>query len=291
VDAPAIVTEALSKRYGRQRGILDLDLEVRPGEIFGYLGPNGAGKTTTIRLLLDLIRPTSGSASMLGLDSHHDSLAIRRRVGYLPGELSLYGNLTGAETLRYMGNLRGGLDWTYVQDLAKRLDCDLTRPIHALSSGNRQKVGLIQAFMHRPELLIMDEPTRDLDPLVQQVFHQMVLEAKQEGRTVFLSSHVLPEVERVCDRVGILREGRLVAVEEITTLKGRALRRLEVRFASPVPREAFSSLAGMRDLRVEGPVLHCTVQGPLDPLVKALARFPVLELDSREASPRASYPC
>jgi ABC-2 type transport system ATP-binding protein len=291
VDAPAIVTEALSKRYGRQRGILDLDLEVRPGEIFGYLGPNGAGKTTTIRLLLDLIRPTSGSASMLGLDSHHDSLVIRRRVGYLPGELSLYGNLTGAETLRYMGNLRGGLDWTYVQDLAKRLDCDLTRPIHALSSGNRQKVGLIQAFMHRPELLIMDEPTRDLDPLVQQVFHQMVLEAKQEGRTVFLSSHVLPEVERVCDRVGILREGRLVAVEEITTLKGRALRRLEVRFASPVPREAFSSLAGMRDLRVEGPVLHCTVQGPLDPLVKALARFPVLELDSREASPRASYPC
>jgi len=279
-----IRTEDLTKSYGRRRGVVGVNLEIRRGEVFGYLGPNGAGKTTTVRTLLDFIRPTGGQASIFGLDSHRDGLAIRQRVGYLPGELVLYENMTGAEVLRYLGHLRGGVAESRVADLAARLDSDLSRPVKTLSHGNRQKIGLIAAFMHQPELLVLDEPTLGLDPLVQQAFYRLIAEAKAEGRTVFLSSHILPEVERVCDRVGIIREGKLIAVEDVAALKSRALRRLEIHFARPVPPGAFAGVAGVRDLTVEDSILRCTVMGSLDALVKAAAQFEVLNLVSHEPS-------
>jgi len=279
-----IRTEGLTKFYGRQRGAIGLQFEVRRGEVFGYLGPNGAGKTTTIRTLLDFIRPTRGCAAIFGLDTHRDSRAIRQRIGYLPGELALYEKLTGVELLRYVSHLREGVEWRFVEELATRLDCDLSHAIHTLSHGNRQKIGLLQAFMHKPELLILDEPTLGLDPLVQQEFYRLLAEVKADGRSVFLSSHILPEVERVCDRVGIIREGRLIAVESVATLKARALRRLEVHFAVPVPQEAFARVAGVRDVTVENSILRCTVMGSLDALIKAAAQFEVVNVISHEPS-------
>jgi ABC-2 type transport system ATP-binding protein len=279
-----IRTDHLTKSYGKARGVSDLDLTVRSGEVFGYLGPNGAGKTTTIRTLLDFIRPTAGVARVFGLDAQRESLAIRKRVGYLPGELSLYEGMTGRDFLRYMANLRGGVDWSVVVGLAERLGANLAQPIRILSHGNKQKLGLIQAFMRQPELLILDEPTQGLDPLVQQEFYRLLAEAKAAGRTVFLSSHVLPEVEKTCDRVGVIREGRLVAVEEVAALKAKALRRLEIRFAAPVPPELFRDLSGVREVRTENGTLHCTVAGGLDAVVKAAARYEVLDLISHEPS-------
>jgi ABC-2 type transport system ATP-binding protein len=278
----AIETARLTKRYGKQRGIVALDLSVERGEVFGFLGPNGAGKTTTIRLLLDLIRPTEGAAQVLGLDTRAAALEIRRRTGYLPGELSLYESLTGEETLRYFANLRGGLDWAHVRELSERLNLDLDRKAGDLSSGNKRKLGLLQAFMHRPELLILDEPTSGLDPLVQHEFYRLVEEATAAGQTVFLSSHVLPEVQRVCDRVAFIREGRLVAVERVAELTGRAVRELEVTFATPVAPEAFAGVAGVTAITPNENGLHLTVAGPLDAVVKKMAAFEVLTLTSRE---------
>jgi len=284
VAPPVIEAERLTKSYGRHRGIEDVTFSVGPGEVFGFLGPNGAGKTTTIRTLMDFIRPTSGRASIFGLDTRTGGLEIRARVGYLPGELELYEHMRGEELLRFLGNLRGGLDWRYVQHVAARLGADLDRRIGELSSGNKQKVGLIQAFMHRPELLILDEPTAGLDPLVQHELHGMIGEAAADGRTAFLSSHVLPEVEALCDRVGIIREGRLVAVEQIGALKARALRRLEIHFASPVPPDAFQNLTGVRDVVTQDAVVRCTVVGSLDAVVKAAARYEVVNVVSHEPS-------
>jgi ABC-2 type transport system ATP-binding protein len=281
-SASAIETERLSKRYPGDRGILGLDLAVEYGEVFGFLGPNGAGKTTTIRLLLDLIRPTAGGAQVLGRDTRRDSLAIRRRVGYLPGELSLYGRLTGQETLRYFASLRGGVDWSYVGELGERLDCDLTRRNAELSSGNRRKLGLVQALMHRPELLILDEPTGGLDPLVQHEFHDLMTEARAAGQSVFLSSHVLPEVQRVCDRVAFIREARLIAVESVDDLVRRAVREVEVTFAGEVPAARFAIVPGVTVLGQAGADLRLTVAGSMDPLVKALAAYGVVSLTSRE---------
>jgi ABC-2 type transport system ATP-binding protein len=277
-------TSHLTKFYGKQRGIDDINLEVKQGEVFGYLGPNGAGKTTTIRTLLDFIRPTRGAATIFGFDSRAGSVETRRRIGYLPGELSMYGNLTGDELLRYVASLRGGIDLSYAIELAKRMDCDLTRRLKALSHGNRQKIGLIQAFMHKPQLIILDEPTIGLDPLMQQEFYHLINEARTDGRTVFLSSHILPEVERVCDRVGIIRDGKLVAVETVETLKSRALRRLEIHFARAVPPEGFVSILGVQDVVVHDNMLSCTVIGSLDALVKAAARFEVVNIVSHEPS-------
>ena len=282
MDGSVVHAVGLTKFYGRQRGLLDLDLDVLSGEVFGYLGPNGAGKTTTIRLLLDYIRPTRGSVTVLGLDAHHGSRAIRRRVGYLPGDLRLYDSLSGRELVSYFSALRGGVSRERVAALAERLDCDLSREIRTLSTGNRQKLGLVQAFMSDPELLVLDEPTNGLDPLVQQAFYGLVTEARGAGRTVFLSSHVLPEVERVCDRVGILREGRLVAVERIADLRGRAMRRLEIEFGRDVPLAAFAGVAGVRDVAVDANVLRCTVIGSMDPVVKAASAFEIRTLTSSE---------
>jgi ABC-2 type transport system ATP-binding protein len=279
-----IQTEELAKYYGKQRGIVDLNLEVRRGEVFGYLGPNGAGKTTTIRVLLDLIRPTQGRAEVLGLDAQKEGVAIRKSVGYLPGELALYDNMTGGDLLRYLGNLRGGVDWSFVESLAQRLDCNLEQRIKSLSKGNKQKIGLIQTFIHRPELLILDEPTGGLDPLVQYEFHRMVREFNSEGTTFFISSHNLPEVERICDRVGIIREGELIAVDDIENLKEKALRKLEIHFGGTVPGEAFQNIPGVRDLQVENNLLRCSVVGSEDTLFKAAARFEILNVVSPEVS-------
>ena len=281
---PIIRTAGLTRHYGRLVALSGLDLEVTPGEVFGYLGPNGAGKTTTIRILLDLIRPTSGAAFIFGRDSRRDGLAIRRRVGYLPGEMALYENLTGRQFLAYFAAIRGGVEWTYVDRLAERFAAELRPRIRTLSHGNRQKLGLIQAFMHRPEVLILDEPTVGLDPLMQQEFYALVADAREAGQTVFVSSHVIPEVERTCDRVGILRAGRLLTVERISALKAKAIRHVEIRFAAPVPPDAFAGLPGTRDMHVEGDLVRCAIIGPIDPLVKAAARFEVVEINSQEPS-------
>ena len=277
-----IHTEALTKFYGKNRGIDDINLDVKQGEVFGYLGPNGAGKTTTIRILLDFIRPTRGRAAIHGFDVRRGSIDARRHIGYLPGELELYKNLTGEEYLQYQGNLRNNVDWQHVKRLSQRMESDLSRSIRTLSHGNRQKIGLIQALMHQPKLLILDEPTNGLDPIMQQEFYEIIAEIKAEGRTVFLSSHIMPEVERVCDRVAIIREGKLIAVEDVDTLKARALRHLEVHFAVPVPPEKFAGLDGVKDVIVENDTLRCTVIGALDAFVKTAAQFEVINLVSKE---------
>jgi ABC-2 type transport system ATP-binding protein len=277
-----IQTESLTKYYGKARGIVDVNLAVEQGEVFGFLGPNGAGKSTTIRLLLDIIRPTSGRATIFGLDAHKDALAIHARTGILPGDFALYPRLTGEENLRYLANLRGGVDWTFVRQLADRLEADLSKQVKAYSSGNRQKIGLIQAYMHRPELLILDEPTNGLDPLIQQEFYALVREAIGAGQTVFLSSHNLPEVERVCDRVGIIREGQLVAVEQVSALKAKALRQIELVFDGPAPLHAFEQLPGVRDVVASNSHLRCTVAGSLDPVIKQAAQYTVVNMISQD---------
>ena len=279
---PAILTEGLVKRYGRNRGLAGLDLEVRPGEVYGFLGPNGAGKTTTIRLLLDLIRPTEGRATMLGLDPRRDGVALRRRLGYLPGDFIVDGRQTGRELLTFLGNLRGGVPRARVDELAGRLGLDLGRRIKALSRGNRQKLGVVQAFMHEPELLVLDEPTSGLDPFLQQEFVAMVREASHAGRTVFMSSHVMSEVQQTAHRVGIVREGRLVTVERVETLPERAVREVEIHFDAPAPAAEFAALPGVSDLRVDGAVLRCRLAGRADALVKAASRHTVVDLLSEE---------
>jgi ABC-2 type transport system ATP-binding protein len=277
----AIVLDRLTKRYGVRRGIEDVTLKVEPGEVFGFLGPNGAGKTTTIRTMLDLLRPTVGNASLLGLDSHRDVLEIHRRVGYLPGDFSAYRRMTGRGYLEFFAALRG-LAASSFESLADRLGCDLEPRIASLSHGNVQKLGLIQALMHQPELLVLDEPTQGLDPLVQREFHNLVEETSARGGTVFLSSHVLPEVERICDRIGIIDEGRLIDVEDVGDLRAKAVRVMEFHFAHPVPADVFVDVPGVSDLEIHGDVVRCTVRGPVDALIKAVARFEVVDLQSRQ---------
>jgi ABC-2 type transport system ATP-binding protein len=256
---------------------------VQRGEVFGFLGPNGAGKSTTMRLLLDLIRPTSGSASLLDLDAHTDSLAIRRRVGFLAGDFGLYPKLTGAAVLDYLAQLRGGVDRRRRDDLAARFDADLHRPIRELSTGNRQKLGLIQAFMHDPELLILDEPIAGLDPLVQQSFHALLAECSAQGSTIFLSSHTLSEVERVTHRLAILREGRLVVVDSLENLRRIAVQRLEIDFADPPPTPAaFETLPGVREVTATGATLTVAFEGSADAVVKAAAAHEVRAIRSRD---------
>ncbi len=281
--AGAIRAETLTKFYGASRGVVDLDFEVRQGEVFGFLGPNGAGKTTTIRLLLDLIRPTRGRAEVLGLDARRDAVAIRRRIGYLPGDLRLYDRLTGRELLEYFAHLRGLHGLGDAPALAERLDVEVDRPVQDLSRGNRQKIGLLQAFMHRPDLFILDEPTSGLDPLIQQVFYDLVREATGQGKTVFLSSHNLAEVQHVADRVGLVKEGKLELVETVETLRGRAVTRVEATFEAAPPPGAFATLPGVRELDRQGNRVVLSLQGSADPLVKALAGYTVLALDSHEA--------
>jgi ABC-2 type transport system ATP-binding protein len=279
---PAIAASGLSKDYGSGRGLFGLDLEVAPGEVFGFLGPNGAGKSTLMRLLLDLIRPTSGSARVLGLDTRKDSVEIRRRIGFLPGDLALYPKLTGRAVLDYLAQLRGGVDPRVRDLLAERFDADLDRPVRQLSTGNRQKLGLIQAFMHEPELLILDEPIAGLDPLVQQSFHALLHEVSAEGRTVFLSSHTLSEVERVTQRLAILRQGRLVVVDSLENLRKVAVQRIEIEFAEHVPAQEFRALPGVRDVETKELTLTISFEGSADGVVKAAAAHEVRAIRPRE---------
>jgi ABC-2 type transport system ATP-binding protein len=286
-DAIAVRTAGLSKDFGAGHGLFGLDLEVRRGEILGFLGPNGAGKSTTMRLLLDLIRPTAGSATVLGLDVRRDGLEIRRRIGFLAGDFALYPRLTGRAVLDYFAALRGGVDARVRDDLADRFDAQLDRPVRELSTGNRQKVGLIQAFMHEPELLILDEPIAGLDPLVQQRFHALLREVTDAGRTVFLSSHTLSEVERVADRVAILRSGRLVVVDTLERLRAVAVRRLEIELGdggagTARAVEELRALPDVKEATVEGGHVVVTFEGSADALVKALARHEVRSLRSRD---------
>jgi ABC-2 type transport system ATP-binding protein len=278
---PAILTEGLTKHYGDTKALVDLDLTVEPGEVFGFLGPNGAGKTTMIRTILDLIRPTAGRATLLGRDSHDHAVELRNHIGYVPGDLALYPNLTGRETLTYFANLRGGVDWGHVDELAERLDCDLTKKVRDLSSGNRQKVGLIQAFMNRPDLLVLDEPSTGLD--VQQEFQGLLRVVATEGRTVFLSSHTLSEVERVADRVGIIRHGVLVVVERVEALKDKAIHRLDMEFATPVDASVFASLDGVRGVDADTTLVSVSYEGPMTALLRTAMAHDLVNVQSVEA--------
>src|SRR4051812_13148848 len=277
-----IQTEQLTKAYGAHRGIVDVDLVVNEGEVFGFLGPNGAGKTTTIRTVLDLIRPTSGRALVFGIESSVDPVAIHGRTGYIPGEFTLYDRLTGGQTIEYFANLRGGVDRAYQQSLVERFEIDAKRRYKELSKGNKQKIGLVIALQHQPELLILDEPTSGLDPLVQQSFYEVVREARNEGRTVFLSSHILSEVERTADRVAIIRDGRLVKVDSVEGLRDLAHHQVELRFSGSVPADAFQQLPGVSDVSAQGHVLRMRVSGPIPPVVRAAAEYELLDFVSRE---------
>jgi ABC-2 type transport system ATP-binding protein len=281
---PVIRTEQLTKSYGSHRGIIDIDLQVEEGEAFGFLGPNGAGKTTTIRTLLDHIRPTSGRATIFGIDTTADPIAIHRRLGYLPGEFALYDKLTGGQTIEYFANLRGGVDKAYQQGLIDRLDLDASRKFKEYSKGNKQKVGLVVALQHRPDLLLLDEPTSGLDPLVQQTFYEVIREAKAEGRTVFLSSHILSEVEKTADRVAIIRDGRLVKVDRVEALRDLAHHQVELRFAGDVPVGAFAALPGVSEVAAEENLLRMRVSGSITPVVREAANYDLLDFVSREPS-------
>jgi ABC-2 type transport system ATP-binding protein len=285
-DTLAVMTHGLIKSYGKVRALRSVDLEVRRGEIFGFLGPNGSGKTTTIRCLLDLIRPDSGTVRVLGFDPQIDPVAVRARTGYLPGELRIDDAFTVEQALRFFSHLRGDkVDWNYVRELSDRLSLDLTLPIKNLSKGNKQKVGIVQALMHQPELLMLDEPTAGLDPLMQQQVLRAIREAKAQGATAFFSSHVLSEVQEIADRVGIIRRGEIVEVAETQALINRSVRRVAVRFKQPIDLSALAALPGVKIInRSDGLSCLLNVEGDMDRLIKTLAGFPVSELETERPS-------
>jgi ABC-2 type transport system ATP-binding protein len=282
-----IQTTGLSKRYYANRrevqALSDLSLVVRRGEIFGYLGPNGAGKTTTIRLLLDFIRPSAGSAQIFGLDVRRDSVAIRRRVGYLPAELVLWENLTAREIVSHFARVRG-CDLRFARQLAERLEFDMSRRMRTYSTGNKRKIGLVLAMMHQPELLILDEPTSGLDPLMQQVFIQLVREGQAAGQTVFLSSHMLSEVQAVCDRVGILRHGKLETVDQTRSLTHVDFRWVTITLREPLPASVFEGIPGVQDVSQRGESIHLRLTGEIDPLLRALSQQHVVDLRTQDPS-------
>jgi ABC-2 type transport system ATP-binding protein len=280
-DEWAIETQTLTKSYGKVRALRGVDLVVRRGEIFGFLGPNGAGKTTTIRCLLDLIRPDGGRARVLGLDPQANPVEVRARVGYLPGELRLEDNLTVEALLRYLDRLRRGrADWRFVTQLCERLELDRRLLIKNLSKGNKQKIGVVQALMHRPDLFLMDEPTFGLDPLAQREVHRLLSEARQQGATVFFSSHILSEVQEVAERVAIIREGVVVEVADTETLVNRSIRRLRLWFKAPTDPAPLTRIPGVRLLEQDATMAVLEAEGEIDALVKALAAYPVRDLET-----------
>lgn len=280
----AVRTEGLTKDYGAGRGLFDLDLEVPEGQVFGYLGPNGAGKSTTIRQLMGLAYPTRGRASVFGIDCHRRAVEVKRLVGYVPGEPPQFGGLRGREVIAYLGSMAGGVDRAYVKALGDRLQLDVSLRYREYSTGNKKKLLLLIAFMHRPKLLVLDEPTSGLDPLNQQEFYTMVREARQAGTTVFLSSHVLSEVEHVCDRVGIIRGGRLVRLASLEDLHEIRMHRVEMEFAGDVPVEAIRVAGGVDGVTVEHHRARCVVRGSFEPLLAAVAGAHVVNLTSHEPS-------
>jgi len=281
-----IEVEKLTKSYGGKRGIAEVSFQVEEGDVFGFLGPNGAGKTTTIRLLMALLHADAGAARIAGLDCWKQSLEIKRLIGYVPGEPALDPNLTGGQILEYFANLRGSVDQAYLKRLVERFELDTSRKFRQYSTGNKRKVVLIQAFMHRPRLLILDEPTSGLDPLNQQEFDHMVKEARDEGRTVFLSSHVLSEVEKTCTRVGIIRDGSLVRIGDVAEVKAIKRYEITITFANPISAETFKTVEGVIEAEAlnHGHGVRLAMQGPADAVIKAAARYPVVSLTSYEPS-------
>jgi len=277
---PALTIHGLTKTYGRVPALRGVDLEVGRGEIFGFLGPNGAGKTTTIRCLLDLIRPDGGTARVLGLDPRADPVGVRARAGYLPGELSIEPNQTAERALRYFAELRGGVDWAFARELAGRLQLDLRAPIKNMSKGNKQKVGVVQALMPRPELLLLDEPTSGLDPLMQQEVYRLLREAQDGGATVFFSSHIISEVEAIAERVAIIRDGRIAETLAPHDLLRRSVRRVRVRLREPLPEGALVGVLNTTAIQRDGANLLVQIEGEMDALIKALAAFPVIDLET-----------
>ena len=281
-----IEVSRLTKTYGANRGIEDVSFSLSEGEIFGFLGPNGAGKTTTIRTLMGMLKPTAGSARIAGLDCWRQARDVKRFVGYLPGEFSFEANLKGAQILSYLGNLRGGVDQKYVEQLISRLDFDPGKRFREYSRGNKQKIGLVQAFMHKPRLLILDEPTGGLDPLNQQEFYKLVKEVREDGRTVFLSSHILPEVEHTCDHVGIIRDGRLIQVSEVAKLKVLKQNDVEITFAGPAATEWFSGLPQVVSVQpnTHNNILRLTVQHDLHDVIQVAAQHGATNIVTHEPS-------
>lgn len=276
--------DGLTKRFGKRTALEDVSFSIEPGEVFGYLGPNGAGKTTTIRLLMGMLRPTSGSSRILGLDAWRQPVPAHRKVGYVPGEPALYDRLTGHQHVAYCAHLRGRDDAGRAAGLADRLGLDLGRPARTLSRGNRQKLAVVLAVMSRPRLLVLDEPTSGIDPLVQQVFHAILLEHTAAGGSALFSSHVLGEVERVADRIGVVRQGRLVAVERLQDLAARSLHRVRARFAEDVSAADFAGIPGVRDVAVDGRSLSCSApQAALDALLKRVSARRVDDFECAEA--------
>jgi len=282
----AINTKGLTKSYGRVKALLGVDLQVQCGEIFGFLGPNGSGKTTTIRCMLDLIRPDSGEIRVLGIDPQRDSVGLRSKVGYLPGELQLESNFTVEGQLRYLNRLRGRVvDWDFVHSIASRIELDLKMLIKNLSKGNKQKVGIVQSLMHKPDLLMLDEPTFGLDPLMQQEVLHMVSEAKERGATVFFSSHILSEVQEIADRVAIIRKGLVVEVAETKTLINRSMRRAKVRFKESVNFNSLVNLPGVTLIaKDDGVNVLLQIEGEMDSLIKELASYPVSDFETERPS-------
>ena len=275
-----VETQGLTVYYGKHRGIVDVDLSVEQGEVFGFLGPNGAGKTTTQRVLMDVIRPTAGTATVFGKDSQKDGVSIRKRIGYLPGELSLYPNMTGRNFLRMIGSLQEKeIEPEYRQELYQRLDLDANRKMKEYSQGNKQKIGIVAAFMGKPDLLVLDEPTSGLDPLVQQVVMDLVREAKNDGRTVFFSSHILPEVEAVCDRVGIIREGVLVKTERVETLTKRQFKRVHFEFQNLPPADVFA-FDGVTETGRDGQTVMLEVRGGFQRVLETAMPYGIEDIDT-----------
>ena len=284
---PALIqTQQLTKNYGKSRGIRDVTFEIQEGEVFGFLGPNGAGKTTTMRTLMGLLHASSGSATIGGLDCWKQSTAVKRLVGYLPGEFTFDPGLRGSEIIAYLGHLRGGVDKAYVRGLVERLGFDPSKRFREYSRGNKQKLGLVQAFMHKPRLLILDEPTGGLDPLNQQEFYKIVAEVHEEGRTVFLSSHILPEVEHTCDRVAIIREGKLVKIDHVSALKDIRQREVEIRFAEPASVDWFKGVAGVSNVTqgINECTLQLNLQGELTEVIQIASARHAINIDAHEPS-------
>ena len=282
VNTTAIKIIGLSKYYGKSRGIVDLNLEVSQGEILGYLGPNGAGKTTTMRILMDFIRASEGTAQIFGMDSHKDSLNIRRNIGYLSTSPVLYENLTGRQFLTYCMNIKGQDETTSFIELAERLNCDLDKKIDTLSHGNKQKIAIIRALAHKPQLVIMDEPTTGLDPFVQNEFESIIRGMAADGSTILFSSHVLSEVENICDRIAIIGNGKLIAVEDVSDLKSKQVRIFTVTFVENVDPKTFESIPAIKNIDVLNNQLSFEISGPIDNIIKAIAKYEVSDIKIHE---------
>lgn len=281
---PAISLSKLTKRYGNNRGVTEVSLKAEKGEVFGFLGPNGAGKTTTIRMLMDFIRPTSGTAKVLGLDCQKEPTQIHKRVGFLAGDMEMDPRLTGRQYLEYIANLRGGVPWSKIQVLIDRLQCETERKIGKLSRGNKQKIALVSALMDEPDVLILDEPTSGLDPLMQQEFNSIIHEHRRKGKTAFISSHDLSEVEQICDRIGFIREGQLIAVEPLKALTKQTFKKVQVVFATKPKATDFSKLKNVSDVLVSGKTMTLKLKGDVTPLIKELGKHRLTDVNMQDAN-------